>query len=75
MRYSCLPLGLCFRFVRAALTRPSFGRFTRCQEPAINGRESIRHQPILTERMDIDPSVTLSAKKPTPSDLSCAAST
>jgi hypothetical protein len=33
------------------------------------------NQPILTERMDIDPSVTLSVKNATPSVLCCTPST
>jgi hypothetical protein len=41
--------------------------------PAMNS--VVCPQPSLTERIDIEPNVTLSAKNPTPSVLSCAPST
>jgi hypothetical protein len=56
----------------APLRSPSFSGLDLSGASIKDGRQT---QPILTDRIDIDPSVTLSAKKLTPSVLSCAPST
>jgi hypothetical protein len=53
--------------------------FTRILTPPIENTHVLMgvllNQPSLTDRIDIEPSVTLSAKKPTLSASSCAPST